>query len=208
VAAQDRDKPTLSPSTGFLWFIRLPCGPVSAPASLERALDIILSIAQWKTCLVYMDNMIIFSRTVDDRIRHFREVLLIVEKACVLLKKSYQCVLPTSHPERVVVEPVNGTYARPSHALATAIARKAAQASVSISLPWLNFMADKCFELYRPPVSCPARLKTRNPLVCESPSPSTVCPLLAHSYQVCVLHCTARLVPASRVRSRLASQVT
>jgi len=68
--------------------------------------------------------------------------------------------------------------------LGTAIARPDAQASLPMSLPWLTFMDEKCSESYRPPVSCHAQQKTKNRPDCQSPSPSTMCPELAHFYPV------------------------
>jgi len=61
---------------------------VNAPASFQRALDIILSGLRLQTCLVYPDHVIVFSRTVGDHIRHLREVLLLLEEAGVSLKPS------------------------------------------------------------------------------------------------------------------------
>ena len=74
--------------TGLFRFLRLPFGLVNAPASFQRALDIILSGLPWQTCLVYLDDVIVFSWTVGDHIRHLREVLLLLEKAGVSLKPS------------------------------------------------------------------------------------------------------------------------
>ena len=45
--------------------------------------------------------------------------------------------------------------------LASAIARQHAQASLPMSLPWLAFIAEKCSESYRPPVSCRARKRRK-----------------------------------------------
>jgi len=87
VAAEDRDKTTFTSHTGLIMFLRIPFGLVNAPASFQRALDIILSGLRWKTCLVYLNDVIVFSWTVDDHIRHLREVLLL-EKTGVSLKPS------------------------------------------------------------------------------------------------------------------------
>jgi len=38
--------------------------------------------------LVYLDDVIVFSRTVDDHIRHLLKVLLLLEKSCLSLKPS------------------------------------------------------------------------------------------------------------------------
>ena len=88
VAAEDRDKTTFTSHTGLCRFFRLPFGLVNAPASFQRALDIILSGLQWKTCLVYLNDVIVFSRTIGQHIRHLHEVLLLLEQAGVSLKPS------------------------------------------------------------------------------------------------------------------------
>jgi len=91
--------------------------------------------------------------------------------------------------------------------LATASDRQYSQASFPISLFWLALMAAEGSQSYRQPVSCRARRKTKNRPVCQSPSPSTMCPELAPCSPVFVQHTSACLIPASRVRSHLASQV-
>jgi len=88
VAAKDRDKATFTSYTGLFRFLRLPFGLVNAPASVQRALDIILSGLWWQTCLFYLNDVIVFSRTVGDHIRHLREVLLLLEEAGISLKPS------------------------------------------------------------------------------------------------------------------------
>jgi len=88
VAAEDRDKTTFTSHMGLFGFLGLPFGLVNAPASCQRALDIILSGLRWQTCLVYLNDLIVFSWTVDDHIRHLREVLLLLGNAGVSLKPS------------------------------------------------------------------------------------------------------------------------
>jgi len=88
VAAEDRDKTTFTSHTDLFRFLRIPFGLVSAPASFPWALDIILSGVRWQTCLVFLDDVIVFSRTVGDHIRHLREVPFLLEKAGVSLKPS------------------------------------------------------------------------------------------------------------------------
>jgi len=65
VAAQDRDETTFTTHTGLFRFLRLQFGLVNSPASFQRALDIILSGLRWQTCLMYLDDVIVFSRTAD-----------------------------------------------------------------------------------------------------------------------------------------------
>ena len=88
VTVEDRDKTTFTSHTGLFRFLRIPVGLVNTPASFQRALDIILSGHRWQTCLGYLDDVFVFSRTVDDHVRHLREVLLLLETAGVSLKPS------------------------------------------------------------------------------------------------------------------------
>jgi len=88
VAAEDRYKTTFTSHTGVFRLLWLPFGLVNASASFQRALDIILSRLRWQTCLVYLYDVIVFSGSVDDHIRHRREVLLLLEKAGVSLNPS------------------------------------------------------------------------------------------------------------------------
>ncbi len=41
-----------------------------APATFQKALDTILSLFKWQTCLVYLDDIIIFSKCIEDHIDH------------------------------------------------------------------------------------------------------------------------------------------
>ena len=92
VAAEDRDKTMFTSHTGLFRYLRLPSGLVNAPASFQRALDIILSGLLWKTGPVYLDDVLVFSRSVEDHIWNLREVLLILEKAGVTQTPS-KCLL-------------------------------------------------------------------------------------------------------------------
>ena len=46
----------------------------------------ILSGVRWQTCLVYIDDVIIFSRNVEDHLQHVDEVLTLLSKAGVSVK--------------------------------------------------------------------------------------------------------------------------
>ncbi len=53
----------------------MPFGLTIASATFQRLLDTLLSECRWRTCLVYLDDVIIFSRTFEDHLRHVREIL-------------------------------------------------------------------------------------------------------------------------------------
>ena len=62
VAPQDRDKTTFTYHAGTSRYRRMPFGLTNAPVTFQRTLDIVLSPFEWKSCLFYLDNVIIFSK--------------------------------------------------------------------------------------------------------------------------------------------------
>ena len=75
VAEEDRDKTIFSCHVGVYRFLRIPFGLVNAPATFQRAMDIILSKVRWESVLVYLDYVIIFSRSFEEHVKHLDLVL-------------------------------------------------------------------------------------------------------------------------------------
>jgi Reverse transcriptase (RNA-dependent DNA polymerase) len=75
VRPEDREKPTSTSHEGLYWFLRMPFGLCNAPANFQRFVDITLSELTWKTCLVYLDNIIVFSKTPAEHMVHLDSVL-------------------------------------------------------------------------------------------------------------------------------------
>ncbi len=88
IAKRDRYKTSFVTHHGQFQYKRMPFGLATAPASFQRALDMILTQFKWKTCLVYLDDVIIFSNSVEDHIRHVDEILTALGEAGVTLKIS------------------------------------------------------------------------------------------------------------------------
>ena len=86
VAPEDRDKTTFTCHSGTYRYRRMPFGLRNAPATFQRALDIILSGVRWQTCLIYLDDVIVFSRTIEQHVRDVDTVLTLLRKAGVTLK--------------------------------------------------------------------------------------------------------------------------
>jgi len=57
----------------------MPFGLTNAPATFQRALDIILSGFKWHLCLVYLDDVIIFSSSAE---QHVKDVDVVVTRLC------------------------------------------------------------------------------------------------------------------------------
>ena len=64
----------------------MPFGLKNAPATLQRALDILLSGVRLQICLVYLDDVIVFSRDHESHLDHLDLVLSSLRKAGVSLK--------------------------------------------------------------------------------------------------------------------------
>ena len=86
VAEEDRDKTTFTTFAGTFRYKRMPFGLRNAPATFQRALDIILSGVRWQTCLIYLDDVIIFSKDIESHLKDVDEVLRLLHQAGVTLK--------------------------------------------------------------------------------------------------------------------------
>lgn len=58
----------------------MPFDLTNAPGTFERAMEAILQGLQWQTCLNYLDNIIVFGKTVGESIWHLGDVLDRVER--------------------------------------------------------------------------------------------------------------------------------
>ena len=86
VAKADQDKTTFTCHEGCYRFKRMPFGLCNAPATFQRMLDILLAGLRWRSCLVYLDDIIVFSKSVDEHFKHLGEILAILRKAGLSLK--------------------------------------------------------------------------------------------------------------------------
>ena len=60
---------------GLFEFTRMPFGLCNASATFQRAMQAVLSGLEWSNCFVYLDDILIASRTFDEHLCHIREVL-------------------------------------------------------------------------------------------------------------------------------------
>ena len=86
VAEKDQAKTTFTCHSGSFKFVRLPFGLRNAPATFQRAMDIILSRVRWKSVLVYLDDIIVFSREESEHLRHLEQVLALLQEAGATLR--------------------------------------------------------------------------------------------------------------------------
>ena len=61
VAVRDRVKNAFVCHSGLYQYIRMPFGLTNASATFQRTLDVMLSLYKWSSCLVYLDDVIVYS---------------------------------------------------------------------------------------------------------------------------------------------------
>ena len=82
VEPEDRDKTTFTSYLGTFRYTRMPFGLRNAPATFQRSLDIILSGVRWQSCLIYLEDVIVLSRSTDEHLRHV-EIITLLRRAGV-----------------------------------------------------------------------------------------------------------------------------
>jgi hypothetical protein len=75
IKESDRAKTAFVTVDGLYHFKVMPMGLCSAPATFQRMMDVVLSGLKWTTCLVYLDDIIVYSRTFDEHVKGLRLVL-------------------------------------------------------------------------------------------------------------------------------------
>ena len=79
----------------LVFFMRMPMGLSNSAPVLERLMEQVLTGLTWRTCLVYLDDIIIFSNSFEKHMQNLREVfqrlkeanLKLSPKKCNFLKK-------------------------------------------------------------------------------------------------------------------------
>ena len=90
-----KEKTAFITHNGLYEFNRLPFGLCNSAATFQRAMTHILRGLEWDICLVYIDDLIIFSRSFDEHLLHLEQVFKRLREANVKLKPSkYHFVKP------------------------------------------------------------------------------------------------------------------
>lgn len=77
----DKEKTAFSTPDGLYEFNVMPFGLCNAPATFERLMDTVLRGLKWRTCLCYLDDVVIFSSTFPQHLERLNEVLTCLANA-------------------------------------------------------------------------------------------------------------------------------
>ncbi|MCD1431043.1 DDE-type integrase/transposase/recombinase [Klebsiella pneumoniae] len=112
LAPEDKEKTAFTVGTGLWQFTVMPFGLCNAPATFERLMDTVLKGLSWKTCLVYLDDIIVVGKTFEDHLRNLEEVfqrlrnsgLRLSSKKCHLFQREVQYLGHVVSSEGVAVD--------------------------------------------------------------------------------------------------------
>ena len=81
VAQEDKDKTAFISHYGLYRWLRMPFGLKNAPGTFQRAADIILASVKWQFALVYLDDIIVYSKSIEEHLDHLASVLKLLQRA-------------------------------------------------------------------------------------------------------------------------------
>ena len=82
----DRPKSAFVTADGLFQFKVMPFGLTNAPGTFQRAMDLILAGLRWSACLVYLDDVVVYSPTLEQHLVRLKLVLTCFAKAGLKLK--------------------------------------------------------------------------------------------------------------------------
>ena len=77
----DAPKTAYATTKGLFQFNVMPFGLACAPATFERLMECVLAGLQWQTCLIYIDDVIVFGKTFENHLKNLEEVLTKIQNA-------------------------------------------------------------------------------------------------------------------------------
>lgn len=95
LAKEDCEKTAFTTGSGLYHFKVMPMGLTNAPATFQRLMEMLLRGVPWNTCLVYLDDVLIFSQTFEDHLQHLEEIFSRF-KPCGLKLNPTKCSLAKS----------------------------------------------------------------------------------------------------------------
>ena len=88
MSEEDRAKTAFSTHEGLYEFKVMPFGLCNAPTTFQQLMDLVLSGIQWSSCLVYIDDIVVVGKTVQNHLDNLQLVLDRIKRAGLRLKPS------------------------------------------------------------------------------------------------------------------------
>jgi len=88
MAGKDAEKTAFVTTFGAWEYVKMPFGLKNAPATFQRTMDAVLAGLKWQCCLVYIDDILIFSKEKSEHIDNISDVFSRLIEAGLKLKPS------------------------------------------------------------------------------------------------------------------------
>ncbi|KAL6460294.1 hypothetical protein MHYP_G00320530 [Metynnis hypsauchen] len=92
---RDKEKTVFSTGSGLFHFRMMPMGISNAPPSFQHLMELVLCGLHWDICLIYLDDIIVYSTDFSQHLQHLKEVFQRFHAAGLKLKPS-KCHLARS----------------------------------------------------------------------------------------------------------------
>ena len=86
LAPEAEEKTAFITPDGLWQFKKMPFGLCNAPATFQRVMDMVLMGLKWDACLIYLDDVVVFSKTFDEHLDKLDKVLTAIQQAGLRLK--------------------------------------------------------------------------------------------------------------------------
>lgn len=83
---QDKEKTGFSTGSALYQFKVMPMGLTNAPPTFQRLMELVLHGLHWKECLIYLDDVLVFSHSFSDHLQSLEEVFSRFRPAGLKLK--------------------------------------------------------------------------------------------------------------------------
>ena len=81
-----REKTAFTSHYGLYEFTCMPFGLCNAPATFQHLMQVVLAGLEGKTCFVYVDDILVCSKTFEEHLQHLEQVFERLRKAGLTLK--------------------------------------------------------------------------------------------------------------------------
>jgi len=88
VKEEDRPKTAFTTGSGLYHWIRMPMGLCNSPSTFQRAMDHVLNDLRWQDCLLYLDDLMVFSKDFDEHLERLGKVFEKLRSSNIRLKPS------------------------------------------------------------------------------------------------------------------------
>lgn len=88
VDPKDKPKTAFTTRQGLFEFNVLSYGLCNSPSTFQRLMDLVLADLQWTTCLVYLDDRIVFGKTFQEHLGRLEQVFMSLYEANLKVKPS------------------------------------------------------------------------------------------------------------------------